>query len=106
MGRSRKRWAPWSAASLCEADGEQGGKVRQTHAISALYAATWFEGPLRGASGLIHFTLKKADRLEARRTIAFAYHRPRNLSRRRLGEGGSEARSTSPALPTSPHLPL
>jgi len=39
----------------------------------------------------IHFTLKRADRLEARRTIALAHHRPRNLSRRRLGEGGSEA---------------
>ena len=25
----------------------------------------------------IHFTLKSADRLEARPTIAFAYHRPR-----------------------------
>jgi hypothetical protein len=64
----------------CEADGEQGGKVRQTHAVSALYVVTWFQGSLRGATGLIHLTLKRADRLEARRTIGFAYHRPRNLS--------------------------
>jgi len=61
----------------CEADGEQGGKVRQTHAVSALYVVTWFQGSLRGATGLIHLTLKRADRLEARRTIGFGYHRPR-----------------------------
>jgi hypothetical protein len=35
----------------CEADGEQGGKARQTHALTALYVATWFEGPFRGATG-------------------------------------------------------
>jgi len=54
-------------------------------------------GPLRGTTGLIHFTLKRADRLEARRTIAVAYHRPRNLSfivPQARDDGGSEARST------------
>jgi hypothetical protein len=56
----------------CEADGKQGGGVRQTLAVSALCVATWFEGPLRGVTGLIHFTLNGANRLEARRTIAFA----------------------------------
>jgi len=42
-----------------EADGEQGSKVKQTQAVSALYIATWFEGPLRGATGLIPFHTKE-----------------------------------------------
>jgi hypothetical protein len=44
----------------CEADGEQGGKVRQTQGVSALYLATWFEGPLRGATGLDPFHTKES----------------------------------------------
>jgi hypothetical protein len=71
------RQAPWSAASLARPMVSKAARLRQTQGASALYVTTWFEGPLRGATGLIHFTLKRADRLEARRTIAFAYHRPR-----------------------------
>jgi len=43
----------------CEADGQQGGNVRQTHAVSALYVAPWSEGPFRGPTGLDPFHTKE-----------------------------------------------
>ena len=50
---------PVERCLACEADHEQGGKVRQTHAVSALYVATWFEPSVRWREWIDPFHTKE-----------------------------------------------